>query len=294
MRRLVIRLSGPAVAAWIAVLAAAGLTTHVFAQSAQAAAAQVPATAAAPASPTASRTDSQVEAFLLKARVVSTRPAGKGVTNSLRATLSDGVVTHDAHIQTVEEYKTVFQTKDGVELNFRDSWQFNVAAYRLDRLIGLSMVPVSVERRWDGQPASYTWWMDDVMMDEGGRVKENLKAPDAVSWYDQIYHIRLFDQLIRNTDRNPGNMLITKDWRVWAIDHTRAFRTNKDLKSPSNVRRIDRQVLARLKALDRDELRETLRPFLQDGEIDGVLARRDAIVKVLEGIGPAAVFDRVR
>ena len=295
MRRLMIRLScAPLLAAGITVVAAAGLATHVLAEATQAVAPQAPATAAAPASPSANWTDAQIESFLLQARVLNTRPAGKGVTNSLRATMSDGVVTHDAHIQTVEQYKKVFKSKAGVELNFRDSWQFNVAAYRLDRLIGLGMVPVSVERRWDGSPGSYTWWIDDVRMDEGGRLKEQLEAPDAVSWYEQTHHLRLFDQLIHNVDRNLGNMVITTDWRVWAIDHTRAFRTSKDLKTPSYVRRIDRQVLARLKALDREGLRKTLRPFLRNGEIDAVLARRKAIVKLLEGIGPAAVFDRVR
>jgi len=295
MRRLTIRLScAPLLAAGITVVAAAGLATHVLAEAPQAVAPQAPATPAAPVSPSANWTEAQIESFLLKARVVSTRPAGKGVTDSLRATLSDGVVTHDAHIQTVETYKDVFASKHGVELNFRDSWQFNVAAYRLDRLIGLGMVPVSVERRWDGNAGSYTWWIDDVMMDEGGRLKEQLEAPDGVSWYEQIQHLRLFDQLIHNVDRNLGNMVITTDWRVWAIDHTRAFRTSKDLKTPSSVRRIDRQVLARLKALDREGLRKTLRPFLRNGEVDAVLARRNAIVKLLEGIGPAAVFDRVR
>lgn len=295
MRRLMIRLScAPVLAAGITVVAAAGLTTHPVAGATQAVAPQAPAAAAAPASPSASWTDVEIESFLLKARVVKTRPAGKGVTDSIRATMTDGVVTHDAHIQTVEQHKNVFQTKAGVELNFRDTWQFNVAAYRLDRLIGLNMVPVSVERRWSGDLASYTWWVDDVLTDEEGRIKKNLSAPDAVAWYEQIHHIRLFDQLIRNMDRNQGNMLITTDWRIWAIDHTRAFRTGKDLRNPSYIRRIDRQVLERLKAMDRDGLRKGLGPFLRDEEIDGVLARRDVIVQLLEGIGPPAVFDRVR
>ena len=294
MRRFLIRPSGLLIAATFAVFSGALPARTVFAQAAQAAAPQTPAPAATPASVTANWTDAEIEAFLLKARVVSTRPAGKGVTNSLRATLTDGAATHDAQIQTVEERKDVFQTKDGVELNFRDSWQFNVAAYRLDRLIGLDMVPVSVERRWDAKPGAYTWWIDDVMMDEAGRVKKDLDAPDQVVWYEQINHIRLFDQLIRNVDRNLGNMLITKDWRVWAIDHTRAFRTAKDLRTPSYVRRIDRQVLARLKALDRDVLRGRLRPLLRDGEIDAILARRDAIVKIIDKLGSSAVFDRTR
>ena len=40
--------------------------------------------------------------------------------------------------------------------------------------------------------------------------------------------VRLFDQLIYNIDRNLGNLMITNDWTIWAIDHTRAFRTYDD------------------------------------------------------------------
>ena len=102
--------------------------------------------AAAP-SPTLT-TDAERETFLKKANIVRARPAGKGVTNTLRVTLSDGTVTHDASVQTIEEAKARFETPYGTELNFKDSWRFNVAAYRIDRLLGLEMTPPSVERRY--------------------------------------------------------------------------------------------------------------------------------------------------
>ena len=41
--------------------------------------------------------------------------------------------------------------------------------------------------------------------------------------------LRLFDQLIANIDRNLGNLLIGNDWTIWAIDHTRAFRTHANV-----------------------------------------------------------------
>ena len=50
-----------------------------------------------------------MEAFLLKARVSNQRDAGGGVTDSRRATLSDGQVTHDAHVQTVDDANAVFE-----------------------------------------------------------------------------------------------------------------------------------------------------------------------------------------
>ena len=236
--------------------------------------------------------DSEIERFLLEGRVVKTRSAGKGVTNSIRATLTLGSLTHDAQIQTIDEKKTTGPSSQGTELNFRDSWAFNVAAYRIDRLIGLNLVPVSVERDWRSKAGAYTWWVDDVMMDEGGRLKKNLQPPDPFKWNETMQLIRIFDQLIYNMDRNLGNLLITNDWDVWAIDHTRAFRLHKTLKTPANVTRCDRKVFEGLKRLDAGILQKEVGRYLTNWEREALLVRRDAIVKIIEQGGEGALFDR--
>jgi hypothetical protein len=247
-------------------------------------------TAAASAPPALS--DAETERFLREAKVVRTKSIGKGVTGSVRATLTDGTLTHDAQIQTIEEKKTQFDAPGAAEFNFQDSWRFNVAAYRVDRLIGLNMVPVSVSRTWRMSPAAVTWWVDDVMMDEGKRLKDKVQPPNSALWNEQMQLVRVFDQLIYNVDRNIGNLLIGNGWRLWAIDHTRAFRMHDTLKSPANITRCDRQVLARMKELNREELKRSIGDFVTDYEINGLLARRDKIVALIEKAGPVAVFDR--
>jgi hypothetical protein len=236
--------------------------------------------------------DAQIEQFLRSAKIVRTKDAGKGVTGSIRATLSDGTLTHDAQIQTIDDRRTMFDAPGAVEFNFQDSWKFNVAAYRLDRLIGLGMVPVTVSRVWKTSPAAFTWWIDDVAMDEGKRLKDKVQPPDTRRWNEQMQLVRVFDQLIYNVDRNGGNLLIGKTWRVWAIDHTRAFRTDHNLKAAANITRCDRQVLAKLKGLTRESLHQAIGEFVSKDQIDGLLARRDKIVAIVEGAGPSAVFDR--
>lgn len=247
----------------------------------------------APPSAAPTLSDAEMEQFLLKAKVVKSKGASKGVTGSLRATLSDGKLTHDAHIQTIDEEKAQFQSDKGVEFNFRDTWMFNVAGYRLDRLIGMNMVPVSVERHWGYQNAAYTWWVDDVMMEEGDRLKKKIDAPSVEAWNQQMQLVRLFDQLIANTDRNVGNLIITRDWRLFPIDHTRAFRRYHELKSPENVTRADRVVIERLRALDKDAVKKSLGKYLTSFEIDALLARRTAILKRLDALGPSALYDRM-
>ena len=117
------------------------------------------------------------ETFLRNANIVSRKELSRGVTASSKAELNDGTLNHAAHIQVVDIAQSQFQGSRGVELNFRDSYKYNVAAYELSKLIGLNMIPPSVERRVAGHGAAVTWWVDRVAMVELDRQKRKLQAP---------------------------------------------------------------------------------------------------------------------
>ena len=106
----------------------------------------------------------EMEEFLRSAEVRGRKKLGVGVTGSERLKLWDGSVEHYAHFQSVNSTRKKFTTGGRTYLNFRDSYKYNVAAYRLDRMLGLGMAPVSVERRLKGQWAAVSWWVDDVQM----------------------------------------------------------------------------------------------------------------------------------
>ena len=223
----------------------------------------------------------EMEEFLFKAKVVKKKTLSVGVTNSERATLDDGKLRHDAHVQSIDVKKDVFQTPRGTERNFRDCYKYNMAAYELDKLLELNMVPPSVERKVAGHSAAVTWWIDDGMV-EKDRIKNKIEPPDQHRWNQQMFLCRLFDQLIFNTDRNLGNLVITKDWKIWMIDHTRAFRMLKELPSPQNLAQCDRKLLAKLRELDKATLTQKLGRYLDSMEIQGILGRRDKIVKFFD------------
>jgi hypothetical protein len=246
-----------------------------------------------PAAGQTTLTPTEQENFLKNAKVVRTRSAGKGVTGTLRATLSDGITTHDASIQTVDVAMTEFRSNRGVELNFKDTWRYNVAAYRLNQLLQLGNIPVSVERHHNGKSGSFTWWVDDVLMDEGQRLKSKASAPDAIAWNQQMWHVRLFDQLIQNVDRNLGNLLIDKSWQIWMIDHSRAFRLAKDLKSPKNLTRVERSAFERIKALTPSALDQAVGDYLTSFEKRSLLQRRDEIVALFER-GTGMIYERTQ
>jgi hypothetical protein len=238
----------------------------------------------APAPVTASSlSPEEMETFLLKGRLSNQREAGGGVTASRRATVSDGRVTHDAHIQTVDEARAVFESGRNTEMNFKDTYRYNIAGYRVARLIGLSNVPMSVERYVEGKAAAVTWWVDDVKMDEKARLKaENTMGPDPARTSKQIQTMRVFDELIQNRDRNQGNILWTSDFTLWLIDHTRAFRLGKDLLKPENLTRCDRELLERLRTLTPEALSKAVGNSLTKNEQEALLARREKIIKHYE------------
>jgi hypothetical protein len=220
----------------------------------------------------------EIKKFLLTANVVKAKEANKGITHTLRLTLSDGKVTHDASFQRIDEHKTSMELGNRTELNFVDSYKYNIAAYSLAEMLGVEdMLPVYVERKYMGDMGSVSWWLP-VKMDEGERLKRKIPAPDSDSWNNQMYRIRVFDELVYDTDPNLTNVLIGEDWKIWRIDFTRAFRASKDLKSPENLVRCDRQLLEKLKTLDGQALAARTKGYLSKDEVKAVLARRDKIV----------------
>lgn len=227
-------------------------------------------------------TREQMEQFLLNANIIARKAVDKGINHTMRITLSDGRMYHDAHVAQLDVYKPEYRTKEGVEKNFTDSYKYNIAAYRLDKILDLNVVPVCVYREVDGKPASLDWWVDDVQFDEEGRRDKNIDPPDLNYWGKQLNDIRDFDQLIYNVDRNQGNMLIDKEWRVWAIDHSRSFRLAPTLRDESVLRRISSKMLTHLKALTQQELEANLMPYISREAVGAMLARRDLLVKFFE------------
>lgn len=219
------------------------------------------------------------EQFLLTAQITARKPIGSGITHTTRITMTNGKMTHDAHVQTIDIFKEVYRTKEFVEKNFHDSYKYNIAAYRVAKMLKLDMVPACVYREVDGQPASVCWWVDDVQFDELARREKKIEPPDGEDWTRQLNLVRVFDQLVDNTDRNQGNLLIDKDWRLWMIDHSRAFRVTTVLRRPEILKRVSTQMLDGMRSLTLAQCNAELRPFLTEDEIRTMMVRRDLLLK---------------
>jgi len=228
-------------------------------------------------------TREQIKAFLRTAPIIKEKPSSKGITHPSHLTLSDGTITHDASFQAIDEHKSQMKMESGkLEFAFVDSYKYNIAAYQLAELLGVDdIMPVYVERKWQGKTGSISWWVP-VKMDEADRVKNKIAAPDTEKWNKQMYRIRVFDELVYDNDANLTNVLIGEDWKVWRVDFSRAFRINKDLHDPKNLVMCEHELFERLKTLTVDQVRESTKPYLGKDEINGLMARRDKIVAAFQ------------
>ena len=173
---------------------------------------------------------------------------------------------------------------------FFESYKSEIAAYELDRILGLDMVPVTVERQVGDHPASVQLWVKGRLLSS---VEHQVPRRPA-EWSRQVRRQRVFDALIANIDRNAGNIIVDDEWNLILIDHSRAFAVDK-MPFENQITRIDRELFEALEALDAQAVRERVRPWLfDDGAARALLERRDKIVarlrRLIEERGEAAVL----
>jgi hypothetical protein len=109
-----------------------------------------------------------------------------------------------------------------------------------------------------------------------------MQPPHPMKWNEQLFAARIFHELIADTDFNMTNVLITKDWRIWMIDFSRAFRMTKTVNNPKQLTKVDRTLLAGMRALTADGVQQALGRWITKMELEGLMARRDQIVEFFD------------
>jgi hypothetical protein len=223
------------------------------------------------------------EQFLLNAEVVGKEAIKTGVTLPKKLTLTDGTLELNAAWKTIDDFKTRAEMEDGkVDLGFRDTYKHEIAAYKLSKLLGLDFVPPTVKRRLYGKDGSLQLWLNGCIS-ESKRLKEQVIPPDRVSWNHQMHNVRVFHQLIYDTDyNNVNNLLVDSSFKIWVIDSSRAFRLKKSLRKHQSLRRFSKSLLERLRSLDKPILEAELGTLLTPKQIDTLLIRRDLIIELAE------------
>jgi len=227
------------------------------------------------------------EEFLLAAEIVDqSQPFSdrEAVTNPWRLTLTKDGITQRA----------IWKNPEGRMRGYVENWKWEIAAYLLDKYLGLNMVPPTVERRFRDERGSCQIWID-TKMSLKEKEEKNIKTPSykIFHWNRALYLQRAFDNLIANEDRHQNQFLITEDWRMILIDHSRSFRTSKKFTSsliydenykegPRLMKELPRAFVEKLKSLDQATIKSLVGEYLTDGEIEAVLKRKDLILDWLD------------
>jgi len=229
----------------------------------------------------------QWEEYLLSAEIVRAEPLKQGVTKPWKLYLKKG------DIERMAAWKDV-DTKLGG--GARDSWKYEIAASRLDKLIGLNAVPPAVEKEFRGKAGAVSLWVE-TKYNLAEIVEQRVKIPESAQKHieDMGYIYRLWGCLIANDDPTQENMRFTEDWRMIFIDHSRAFRSDKEYAKrlvfgingikryqadgrPFIIRRVPRALFERIKGLDPAAVKQAVGPYLNDREIQAIVVR----VKLIE------------
>lgn len=233
------------------------------------------------------QSDDEIEGFLNTADVASITKIPVGVTGPRKVLLTGQGVRANAVFKDIDREEKNVRDKTAGRAKFYREWRdwfgYDIAAYQLDRLLGLDRVPPVVRRKIKRQDGSVQIWIEGTIT-EHERRERDLDPPDIARYNQQKEIMHLFDNLVANRDSNLGNSLIDRNWRIWLIDCSRCFGVSKDLLYPQSISHCERGLWQALQEMDSEATHTRLADYLTKAEIDALLARRDALVLHLQGL----------
>jgi hypothetical protein len=221
-------------------------------------------------------------AFLTDAEVVGEPEQfdEDAITSPLRVTLSDGDRTYRAIFKHVDTRYPEFQFSDGRTVeDARESFRHEIAAYELNRMLGLDIVPPCVERKIDSKTGSLCLWVEGSMT-EAERRLQGLQSSNADLYKRHLLEIELFQQLIADLDYSDlRNLVVDEKLRIHKVDSSMAFDPDPELLTKLYSSRLSRRLITGLEALDKKQLNEMLKPWLHRDQTGGLWERRKRILK---------------
>jgi len=230
--------------------------------------------------------DATIQDWMRSAKLISREKVERGIADVEKLVLEyEGMQIHAAfrHVD-ITVRKSAPQGIEQPRKKYRDAAIFESAAYELSELLGLGRVPPVVERSIDGQSGTVQIWMEGIRPEDLLIQGDQLHPPDALRWMQQKQIMCVFDNLVANSDRNQGNLLIDRSWNIWFIDHTRAFKRSSTLIYRDKLTRCERQLWKSLREIDEETLRQRLEPFLENQEISKLLTRRRLLIRHIRGL----------
>lgn len=226
--------------------------------------------AVSPVMPDAPRASpAELEGFLRTARVMETfKSDEKGRTAPWRAILDDGRVRRRAIFKYVDRRRPH---------PFADSWRYELAAYEINKALGLTLVPPAVEREVDGLKGSL-----QIFVEGAPRIEDLLRSPRRTEngrTERDLRACRVFENLVFNSCADDRDTYIDPaDGHIFRVDFSSGFAPEARLLPDCEITRSSRALYRALLAWDDLEMARLLAPYLDADERQALGKRRGLIV----------------
>ncbi len=207
----------------------------------------------------------EAEQFLAQAAIVESHPRAEGKRGELALDLRDGQRLIAATFVPLSAKEIASE----------------VAAYRIDGLLELNLVPITVTRSVDGKRGVVAS-APRKAVSEAGRVEEGLVRPNWCGAGNDYQLMYVFDALLGKAVRTTSEIVYDRNsWRTQLTGNAQAFTTTRKLAASNVVMQqpLPKSFAVALRGLDQATLRSALGDLLNARQIDALLARRDAILK---------------
>jgi len=231
------------------------------------------------------QSDQEIEDFLQTASVTASENISEGITKPIRLDLAKGDVRARAAFHHIQKFETkIRRMPNGRVRGYRrDHYTSQIAAYEIGRMLQVHNIPPTTHRQFNGLDGSAQLWIENAKTEEM-RLEEGIEPPDWTLWNQLYADMRVFDNLINNTDRNLGNMLIDSQGHLWLIDHSRSFGQDKTIPHPEAITRCSGRLYQALRDLDENQVEAVMKQkkLLAPGEIKAIFRRRQELLEKID------------
>ncbi len=165
-----------------------------------------------------------------------------------------------------------------------DCYKYEIAAYELSKMLGLPIVPPTVERSVKGTPGAL-----QIFLEGCTALNRINNVPDIDQFHRSMLDILVFDNLTYwqtgMDDINEDIFYHNDDGLLCRVDFSKAFEPTPELlPKEREVTQCSETMCRALEQLDESEVREKLANYLNEEEIAALIVRRDLLLGSLTPI----------
>jgi len=222
----------------------------------------------------------ELENYLRTAKIVSKRRTG-GRGENWVISLDDGKTARHGFFKLLDETRSVSP--------IGDSYKYGIAAYELDKLLDLNLVPPVVEREIEGRKGSLQIFIEGSLNEMVRRMR-SIKPPEPVKFKKILEDLSVFENLTYSPsycgERELDDILIMhrEDWKIWRVDLSEAFAPSPELIPGCEITGCSKKLCQNLIKLEDKVIKAKLKHYLNDEEISMLLKRKKLIIEKIKKI----------